>query len=106
MGRSDVPKRNVSPLILVLAALALTAVVGLSGCTRSSGDADASATIDTSSEPSQDTTDSVSVQVASVDEESTDDQAESELASAVDRDEHQPLPRLIWPLGQHLHGVC
>ena len=45
--------------------------------------ADASAAIDTSSEPSQDTTDSVSVQVASVDEESTDDQAESELASAV-----------------------
>jgi len=95
MGRSDVRKRNVSPLILVLAALALAAMVGLWGCTRSSGVVDASAAIDTSSESSQDTTDTVSVQVVSVDEEASDDQAESERASAVDPDEYQLLPRLI-----------
>lgn len=95
MGRGDVCKRNVSPLILVLAALALAVVVGFSGCTRSSGVVDASAAIDTSNESLQDTTDSVSVQVVSIDEESSDDQAESERASAVDQDEHEPLPRLI-----------
>jgi thioredoxin 1 len=95
MGRSDVRKHNVSPLILVLGALALAAVVVLSGCTRSSGIVDTSVAIDTSSEPSQDTTHTVSVQVASVDAEATNDQAESERASAGDQDEHQPLPRLI-----------
>ncbi len=95
MGRSDVRKRNVSPLILVLTALALAVMVGLWGCTRSSGVVDASAAIDTSNESLQDTTDSVAVQVASIDEEASDDQAKSERASAVDQDEHQPLPWLI-----------
>ena len=95
MATRDVGKRSVSPLTLVLTALALAAMVGLWGCTRSSGAVDASAAIDTSNESLQDTTDSVSVQVASVDEEVSDDQAESGRASAVDQDEHQPLPRLI-----------